>query len=128
MVLYRYMNKGGRLMENIPNCPQCQSEYTYEDQGLFICPECAYEWTQADSEAAMEENAIRDSNGNILEDGDDVIVVKDLKVKGFRNAIKQGTKVKGIRLVIDPADGHDIDCRIDGFGAMKLKSEFVKKA
>ncbi|XJS11290.1 zinc ribbon domain-containing protein YjdM [Aerococcaceae bacterium WGS1372] len=115
-------------MENIPNCPQCQSEYTYEDQGLFICPECGFDWTQADADAAEEANAIRDSNGNILEDGDDVIVVKDLKVKGFRNAIKQGTKVKNIKLVIDPADGHDIDCKIDGFGAMKLKSEFVKKA
>ena len=115
-------------MENIPNCPQCQSEYTYEDGALFVCPECAYEWTaseQADIEAS---ETITDSNGNELADGDTVIVVKDLKVKGFKSAIKQGTKVKNIKLIIDPADGHDIDCKIDGFGAMKLKSEFVKKA
>ena len=111
-------------MLNLPNCPKCNSQYTYEDNNLFVCPECAYEWT----DFSEDEKAIKDSNGNLLENGDDVIVIKDLKVKGSSNPIKQGTKVKGIRLVEDPSDGHDIDCKIDGFGAMKLKSEFVKKA
>lgn len=111
-------------MSSLPNCPKCSSEYTYEDMNLFICPECAHEWTTL----SEEENIIRDSNGNPLEDGDDVIVIKDLKVKGSSNPIKQGTKVKNIKLIEAPSDGHDIDCRVDGFGAMKLKSEFVKKA
>lgn len=111
-------------MSNLPNCPKCDSEYTYEDMHLYVCPECAHEWTAL----SEEEKMIKDSNGNPLEDGDDVIVIKDLKVKGSSNPIKQGTKVKGIRLVEDPSDGHDIDCKVDGFGAMKLKSEFVKKA
>lgn len=115
-------------MENLPNCPQCQSEYTYEDQGLYICPECGHEWTTQEAEATDNANAIKDANGNLLADGDNVIVIKDLKVKGSKSAIKQGTKVKNIKLIVDPADGHDIDCKIDGFGAMKLKSEFVKKA
>ena len=109
-------------MEKLPNCPKCNSEYTYEDRGLLICPECAHEWKEG--EASEDVKVFKDSNGNILNDGDSVTVIKDLKVKGSSNPIKMGTKVKNIRLV----DGdHDIDCNIDGFGAMKLKSEFVKK-
>ncbi|WP_321383632.1 zinc ribbon domain-containing protein YjdM [uncultured Enterococcus sp.] len=113
-------------METLPNCPECGSTYTYEDRGMMICPECAHEWTTGD---AVEENdsAIKDSNGNVLADGDTVTVIKDLKVKGASGAIKQGTKVKNIRLV-ESSDGHNIDCKVDGFGPMKLKSEFVKKA
>lgn len=113
-------------MTKLPNCPKCGSEYTYEDGSLFICPECAHEWTAGgEAEAAEAEKVVKDSNGNILNDGDTVTVIKDLKVKGSSSAIKKGTKVKNIRLV----DGdHDIDCKIDGFGAMQLKSEFVKKA
>ena len=109
-------------MEKLPNCPKCNSEYTYEDRGLLICPESAHEWKEG--EASEDVKVFKDSNGNILNDGDSVTVIKDLKVKGSSNPIKMGTKVKNIRLV----DGdHDIDCNIDGFGAMKLKSEFVKK-
>ena len=111
-------------MEIFPNCPKCNSEYTYEDGNLFICPECAYEWNK---DVVEEENVIKDVNGNILNDGDSVIVIKDLKVKGASSSIKVGTKVKNIRLIYDAPDDHDIDCKIDGFGAMKLKSEFVKK-
>lgn len=113
-------------METLPNCPECGSTYTYEDRGMMICPECGHEWTPED---AVEENdsAIKDSNGNVLADGDTVTVIKDLKVKGASGAIKQGTKVKNIRLV-ESSDGHNIDCKVDGFGPMKLKSEFVKKA
>ena len=113
-------------MTKLPNCPKCNSEYTYEDGILFICPECAHEWTaQSEGESTEDEKVIRDANGNVLQDGDSVTVIKDLKVKGSSSSIKIGTKVKNIRLV----DGdHDIDCKIEGFGAMKLKSEFVKKA
>lgn len=112
-------------MPGLPNCPKCNSEYTYEDGNLFVCPECAYEWNP---EASSEDAAlIKDANGNVLNDGDSVIVIKDLKVKGSSSSIKQGTKVKNIKLIFDSADGHDIDCKIDGFGAMKLKSEFVRK-
>ncbi|MCT4780613.1 MULTISPECIES: zinc ribbon domain-containing protein YjdM [Exiguobacterium] len=111
-------------MNEYPNCPNCGSTYTYEDGNLFVCPECAHEWTAADTEVAEETNVIRDANGNVLNDGDTITVIKDLKVKGTSLVVKQGTRVKGIRLV----DGdHDIDCKIDGLGAMKLKSEFVKK-
>ncbi len=113
-------------MENLPNCPKCNSEYTYEDGSLLVCPECAYEWSL--NTEAEEENVIKDVNGNILNDGDSVTVVKDLKVKGSSSSIKIGTKVKNIRLIHDPSDGHDIECKIDGFGAMKLKSSVVKKA
>lgn len=110
-------------MSNLPNCPKCNSEYTYEDGTQFVCPECGNEWT-TEAEAAVEENVVRDANGNILQDGDTVTIIKDLKVKGSSSALKIGTKVKNIRLV----DGdHNIDCKIDGFGAMSLKSEFVKK-
>lgn len=111
-------------METLPNCPQCGSAYVYEDGTLLVCPECAYEW-QA-TETAEEEVGliVKDSNGTLLQDGDTVTVIKDLKVKGAPKDIKQGTRVKNIRLV---EGDHNIDCKIDGFGAMKLKSEFVKK-
>lgn len=110
-------------MSQLPNCPECHSEYTYIDQELFVCPECAHEWSQDSGlEAALE---IKDSNGNPLSDGDTVTVIKDLKVKGSSSVVKVGTKVKNIRLV---EGDHDIDCKIDGIGAMKLKSQFVKKA
>ena len=111
-------------MNNLPNCPKCHSEYTYEDGNLFICPECAHEWTLESQEAEAEAAVVRDANGNVLNDGDTVTVIKDLKVKGSSNVVKQGTKVKNIKLV---EGDHDIDCKIDGFGAMQLKSEFVKK-
>ncbi|EOV9528298.1 zinc ribbon domain-containing protein YjdM [Bacillus cytotoxicus] len=109
-------------MSNVPNCPKCNSEYTYEDGALFVCPECTHEWNL---ESETEDvKVVKDANGNVLQDGDSVSVIKDLKVKGTSSVIKIGTKVKNIRLV----DGdHDIDCKIDGFGAMKLKSQFVKK-
>ena len=112
-------------MSNLPNCPKCQSEYTYEDGNLLVCPECAHEWTLESEAASGDDTKVyKDANGNILSDGDTVSVIKDLKVKGSSSVIKIGTRVKNIRLV----DGdHDIDCKIDGFGAMKLKSEFVKK-
>lgn len=107
---------------SLPNCPKCQSEYVYEDGALLVCPECAYEWSPSDS---VEEGlVVLDSNGTRLSDGDTVTVIKDLKVKGAPKDIKQGTRVKNIRLV---EGDHNIDCKIDGFGAMKLKSEFVKK-
>ena len=115
-------------MEQLPNCPKCNSEYTYEDGSLLVCPECAYEWSASEANAAEEANVIKDVNGNVLQDGDSVTVIKDLKVKGSSSSIKIGTKVKSIRLVPDAADGHDIECKIDGFGAMKLKSSVVKKA
>jgi protein PhnA len=112
-------------MSIVPNCPKCNSEYTYEDNSLLVCPECAHEWNPGEETRENEDvKIVKDSNGNVLNDGDSVTVIKDLKVKGTSSVIKIGTKVKGIRLV----DGdHDIDCKIDGFGAMKLKSEFVKK-
>ncbi|HEY5557968.1 zinc ribbon domain-containing protein YjdM [Acetobacterium sp.] len=113
-------------MVALPNCPKCNSEYTYEDRDLFVCPECAYEWTlESKNEECEEEKIIKDANGNVLNDGDTIIIIKDLKVKGSSSDLKKGTKVKNIRLV----DGdHNIDCKIDGFGAMQLKSEFVKKS
>lgn len=111
-------------MTTLPNCPKCKSEYTYEDGDHFVCPECAYEWT-AESKETVEELVVKDANGNILKDGDAVIVIKDLKVKGSSTPLKIGTKVKSIRLV---EGDHNIDCKIDGFGAMSLKSEYVKKA
>ncbi|KPV57333.1 alkylphosphonate utilization protein [Paenibacillus sp. A3] len=112
-------------MSNLPSCPKCNSAYTYEDGSLLICPECAHEWElEAETENREDHKIVKDANGNILSDGDTVTVIKDLKVKGSSSVLKMGTKVKNIRLV----DGdHDIDCKIDGFGAMKLKSEFVKK-
>ncbi|MCP1493681.1 protein PhnA [Peribacillus frigoritolerans] len=119
------MNGGSEFMPDFPNCPACDSEYTYEDGSLLVCPECAHEWTvEAETENGDQKKVIKDANGNALNDGDTVTVIKDLKVKGSSSVLKMGTKVKSIRLV----DGdHDIDCKIDGFGAMKLKSQFVKK-
>ncbi|MCL6235558.1 MULTISPECIES: zinc ribbon domain-containing protein YjdM [Acinetobacter] len=111
---------------SLPNCPQCNSEYTYNDGDLLICPECSHEWREGES-AADEQVLIKDANGNVLTDGDTVTVVKDLKIKGSSSVVKVGTKVKNIRLLADATDGHDIDCKIDGIGAMKLKSEYVKK-
>jgi len=118
-------NGGNEFMVNLPNCPKCNSEYTYEDGSLLVCPECAHEWTlDSATEDSEDKKIFKDANGNVLTDGDSVTVIKDLKVKGCSSALKKGTKVKNIRLV----DGdHDIDCKIDGFGAMKLKTEFVKK-
>jgi protein PhnA len=112
-------------MSTLPPCPNCNSAYTYEDGLMLICPECAHEWSAAASaEVTSEHKVIKDAVGNPLQDGDTITVIKDLKVKGSSLVVKVGTKVKGIRLV----DGdHDIDCKIDGIGAMKLKSEFVKK-
>ncbi len=110
-----------------PPCPQCSSEYVYEMGDLLVCPECAHEWTPAAAADAPETGVVRDSVGNVLADGDTVIVIKNLKVKGSPAGIKSGTKVRNIRLV-DGVDGHDIDCRIDGFGSMQLKSGVVKKA
>ncbi len=111
-------------MSELPPCPKCQSIYTYEDGSLLVCPECAHEWNAGEVTQSGGEKAITDSNGNTLSDGDTITVIKDLKVKGTSLVVKVGTKVKNIRLV----DGdHDIDCKIPGIGAMKLKSEFVKK-
>jgi protein PhnA len=112
-------------MSALPNCPQCHSEYTYEDRGMYICPECAHEWSKNAGEEAEQGAVIKDANGNVLNDGDTITVIKDLKVKGSSLVVKVGTKVKSIRLV---EGDHDIDCKIDGIGAMKLKSQFVKKA
>lgn len=113
-------------MSSFPKCPQCSSEFTYEDGSMFVCPECAHEWPrEAAAESDDPQRIVRDANGNVLNDGDFVTVIKDLKIKGSSSVVKVGTKVKIIRLV----DGdHDIDCRIEGIGAMQLKSEFVKKA
>lgn len=109
---------------SLPNCPKCNSEYTYQDGELLVCPECAHEWTIGEEQLQVDLLVVKDANGNLLSDGDTVSVIKDLKVKGSSSTLKMGTKVKNIRLV----DGdHNIDCKIDGFGAMKLKSEFVKK-
>ncbi|MBC7751953.1 MAG: alkylphosphonate utilization protein [Candidatus Saccharibacteria bacterium] len=115
-------------MSTLPNCPKCQSEYTYEDGDMLICPECSHEWSKNIAASDDAASIIKDSNGNVLIDGDTVTVIKDLKVKGSSLVVKVGTKVKNIRLVLESNDGHDIDCKIDGIGAMKLKSEFVKKA
>ena len=115
-------------MSEIPKCPKCQSENTYPNDGLIMCPDCFYEWNPEEIvTAAVEDKGdkVLDSNGNELKDGDDVVIIKNLPVKGAPKPIKTGTKVKNIKLV----DGdHNIDCRIEGFGAMKLKSEFVRKA
>ncbi len=111
-------------MSDLPNCPQCHSEYTYEDGSLYICPECAHEWSKEASANEGDELVVKDANGNLLKDGDSVSVIKDLKVKGSSSVVKVGTKVKNIRLV---EGDHDIDCKITGIGPMKLKSIFVKK-
>ena len=119
-------------MQNQTQCPKCQSENIYEDGNLWVCPECSHEWsahaqnasTQNDEE---QDTRIKDAHGNVLNDGDSVTVIKELKIKGSSSVVKVGTKVKSIRLV-DGCDGHDIACKIDGIGSINLKSEFVKKA
>ena len=112
-------------MTNLPKCPTCSSEYTYEDGDMYVCPECAHEWAKSGAETAVVDSVVRDAFGNVLNDGDSVTVIKDLKIKGSSSVVKVGTKVKNIRLI---SGDHDIDCKIDGVGAMQLKSEFVKKA
>jgi protein PhnA len=116
-------------MTALPPCPKCKCEYTYEDRNLYVCPECAHEWDPAAVAAEPADDAggkvYRDSAGNVLQDGDSVVVIKDLKLKGSSKVIKMGTKVKNIRLV---DSDHDIDCKIEGIGPMSLKTEFVKKA
>ncbi len=113
-------------MSTLPKCPKCNSEYTYEDGNMYVCPECAHEWSKdAPAESREEKRVVKDAFGTVLNDGDSVTVVKDLKIKGSSSVVKVGTKVKNIRLV---EGDHDIDCKIDGIGAMSLKSEFVKKA
>lgn len=113
-------------MSTLPNCPACNSEFTYQDGNLYMCPECAHEWSAVAGADDEVEAGIKkaDANGNPLQDGDTVTVIKDLKIKGTSSVVKVGTKVKNIRLV---EGDHDIDCKIDGIGPMKLKSEFVKK-
>ncbi|MEU9608927.1 zinc ribbon domain-containing protein YjdM [Streptomyces sp. NPDC048057] len=119
------------MNENLPPCPKCSCEYTYEMNALVVCPECGHEWVPGENSAqgagAAAEKVVKDAVGNVLQDGDSVVVVKALKVKGSPAGIKAGTKVRNIRLV-DGVDGHDIDCKVDGFGAMQLKSSVVKKA
>jgi protein PhnA len=112
-------------MSTLPPCPQCGSAYTYEDGALLVCPECGHEWSPGQAHAEEPARVVRDAVGNVLQDGDTVTVIKDLKLKGSSLVVKVGTKVRNIRLV----DGdHDIDCKVDGIGQMGLKSEFVKKA
>ena len=112
-------------MSELPACPKCQSEYVYKDGEMYVCPECAHEWSkEEEAGSAMDMLVVIDANGNTLNDGDTISVIKDLKVKGSSSVVKVGTKVKNIRLV---EGDHNIDCKIDGIGAMKLKSEFVKK-
>lgn len=111
-------------MIELPNCPKCNCDYTYEDGNMIMCPECAHEFSLNDIKTVEKEKIVKDANGNTLNDGDSVSVIKDLKVKGSSSDLKMGTKVKSIRLV---EGDHNIDCKIDGFGQMKLKSEFVKK-
>jgi protein PhnA len=114
-------------MSGLPPCPKCQSAYTYEDGGMLVCPECAHEWSQGANTGELEAAARvwKDAHGNVLADGDSVTVIKDLKIKGSSSVVKVGTKVKNIRLI---EGDHDIDCKIDGFGPMQLKSEYIKKA
>lgn len=113
-------------MSDLPQCPKCHSEYTYEDNNLYICPECAHEWSKNDTAESIDDDAfvVRDANGNLLSDGDFVTVIKDLKIKGSSATLKIGTKVKILRLV---EGDHNIDCKIEGIGSMMLKSIFVKK-
>lgn len=113
-------------MSDFPQCPECQAEYTYEDGVFWVCPQCGHEWSKVAAAAEVEDAArvVKDANGTVLQDGDTVSVIKDLKVKGSSLVVKVGTKVRNIRLV---EGDHDIDCKIDGIGAMQLKSQFVKK-
>lgn len=112
-------------MAELPLCPQCKSTYTYEMDALLVCPECGHEWNPNESSVDEDNFIVKDANGNILQNGDSVVTIKILPVKGTPQSIKAGTKVRNIRLV---DSDHNIDCKIDGFGAMALKSEFVKKA
>lgn len=112
-------------MSDLPSCPECEFEYTYEDRGMLVCPECGHEWKQEDAKTVSTGPVVKDANGNELKTGDTITVIKDLKVKGSSTVVKVGTKVKNIRLV---EGDHDIDCKIPGIGGMQLKSEFVKKA
>ncbi len=113
-------------MSGLPKCPQCGSEYTYDDGSQYVCPECAHEWSKdAPAEIGEQAKVYKDAFGNVLVDGDSVTVIKDLKIKGSSSVVKVGTRVKNIRLI---EGDHDIDCKIDGIGAMQLKTEFVKKA
>lgn len=116
-------------MSERPDCPKCGSQYSYEDSANYVCPECAHEWSMSGSDDSTEsadgEPLVKDANGATLNDGDNVTLIKDLKVKGSSSVIKVGTKVKNIRLI---SGDHDIDCKVDGIGPMRLKSEFVKKA
>ena len=116
-------------MDDVMKCPQCQSEHAYQDGALWVCPECGHEWSGVAGAAAeaSDDQSVRDANGNVLADGDSVIVIKDLKIKGSSSVVKGGTKVRNIRLQ-DATDGHNIACKIDGVGQMNLKSEFVRKA
>ena len=112
-------------MSALPKCPKCNSEFTYEDGSNYVCPECAHEWSKDEPESAEQKRVYKDAFGNVLVDGDSITVIKDLKIKGSSSVVKVGTKVKNIRLI---EGDHDIDCKIDGIGAMQLKTEFVKKA
>ncbi|MDP0588343.1 MAG: zinc ribbon domain-containing protein YjdM [Candidatus Endonucleobacter bathymodioli] len=113
-------------MSHLPPCTKCNSQYTYEDGTLLVCPECGHEWAISNDKNTGDEGThVKDANGTVLNDGDTIIVAKDLKVKGSSSVVKVGTKVKNIRLV---EGDHNIDCKISGIGAMKLKSAFVKKA
>ena len=114
------------MSDQLPPCPECKSEYSYEMGELLACPECAHEWNPNDVEIETV-RVIKDASGNVLVDGDDVTIVKDMKVKGSSNTLKVGTKVRGIRLVDGPGD-HDIEAKVDGFGPMNLKSSIVRKA
>ena len=113
-------------MNDIPNCEKCGSEYAYDDGNIYICPDCGHEWSK-DAVAAEQEVVVKDANGNILKDGDNVSIVKDLKIKGSATALKAGVKVKNIRLV-EEVNGHDIEAKVPGFGSMMLKSSIVKKS
>ncbi|MBQ0942747.1 alkylphosphonate utilization protein [Ideonella sp. 4Y16] len=112
-------------MSNLPACPACAADYTYEDGSQLVCPSCGHEWNPTDATAEPAAKVWKDAHGNLLQDGDSVTLIKDLKIKGSSSVIKVGTKVKNIRLI---EGDHDIDCKIDGFGPMQLKSEFIKKA
>ena len=114
------------MSDQLPPCPECKSEYSYEMGALLVCPECAHEWNPADIEEEVA-RVIKDASGTVLADGDDVTIIKDMKVKGSSNTLKVGTKVRGIRLVDGPGD-HDIEAKVDGFGPMNLKSSIVRKA
>lgn len=113
-------------MSGLPNCPQCDSDLTYTDGNVLICPMCAFEWTEAEQAAALDALVVRDSNGIELVDGDNVSVIRDIKLKGS-DRIKQGSRAANIRILTDPVDGHDIECSMDGMGRIYLKSELVKK-